>query len=279
LNSWNVFSSFFRELTLTYSIRLSLLNDSDQLLERVICTLPKHPDQEWYELGDAYGSSLWDIYPKCQVAGVGENDTVIIDGAYGTSIRWKSFHRIWNFRVFSWKRWLAWKLLHLSSTFVLIGFIYFGNGVQQSMPQTINDGWSGSYTVPGNPAGLMSIGVGFLFLIFGIAGWLMAPRLLHLILGGKFWNTQAAVFGFEGYINLATIERSIFGGNFGRLSWAPNGSPLSRHHKNSFGECIGDDPTDDIEVLNLVEKAKSARPGDQRVCISCYFNLPAPFIG
>jgi hypothetical protein len=180
----------------------------------------------------------------------------------------------------SWKRWLAWKLLHLSSTFVLIGFILFGIGVQQSTPQTYYDGFSGgSYTVGGNPAGVMSIGVGFLFLIFGIAGWLMAPRLLHLILGGKFWNTQAAMFGFEGYINLATIERSIFGGNFGRLSWAPNGSPLSRHHKNSFGECIGDDPTDDIEIRNLVEKAKSAGPGDQRVCISCYFNLPSPFIG
>jgi hypothetical protein len=244
------------------------LNDSDLLLERIICTLPKNPNQEWYELGDAYGSSLWDIYPICQVAGVGENDTVIIDGAYGTSIRWESFHPIWNDRAFSWKRWLAWKLLHLSSAFVLIGLVLFGTGIQQTRPKTYNSE-EGSYTVDGNPQGAMIAGVGVLFLVFGGVGWFMAPRLLRLILGGKFWDTQAAVFGIEGYLNLATIERSIFGGNFGRLSWAANGSPLSRHHKDQLGECIGDDPTDDIEVRNLVERSKSAGPGDQRVCTNC----------
>ncbi|KAH7323492.1 hypothetical protein BKA65DRAFT_567230 [Rhexocercosporidium sp. MPI-PUGE-AT-0058] len=237
--------------------RLSLLNDSDLLLERVICTLPKTPNQEWYETGDAYGCNLWDIYPTCQVAGVGEHDTVIIDGAYGTSIRWKAFHRIWNVRNFSWKRWLAWKLLHCSSAFVLIGLVLIATGIQTCVPDP--------YGYPGTCSGLGNIGIGFLILLFGSVIWFMAPRLLRLILGGKFWLTQAAVFGFEGYMNLATIERSIFGGNFGRLSWSTNGSPLSRHHKNSFGECIGDDPTDDIEVRNLVEKAKSAGPGDQRI--------------
>lgn len=57
------------------------MNDSDLLLERVICTLPKGPCQQWHEMGDVYGCSLWDIYPTCQVAGVGEYDTIIIDGA------------------------------------------------------------------------------------------------------------------------------------------------------------------------------------------------------
>lgn len=251
--------------------RLSLLNDSDLLLERVICTLPETPKQEWYEMGDAYGCNLWDIYPTCQVAGVGENDTVIIDGAYGASIRWKSFHRIWNSRVFSWKRWLAWKLLHFSSALVLIGLCLFGLGIQATLP--VFDSYGYYYSSADLVDGSAVAGVGFILLFIGLVGWFNAPRLLRRILGGKFWNTQAALFGFEGYMNLPTIERSIFGGNFERLSWASNGSPLSRHHKNSFGECIGDDPTDDIEVRNLVDKARTAGPGDQRVC-----NTGLPFL-
>jgi hypothetical protein len=187
-------------------------------------------------MGDAYGCRLWDIYPTCQVAGVGQDDTIIINGAYGTSTRWKSFHRIWNTRSFSWKRWLSWKLLHSASTFVLIGFTLIGLGAQANAP--ITDDYGITYTTGPTGAGNVNIGIGFILLLIGISGWFMAPRLLQIILGGKFWNTKAAVFGVEGYINLATIERSIFGGNLNRLRWSTNGSPLSRHQKNSFGECV-----------------------------------------
>ena len=58
--------------------RLSLANDSDMLLERLIFTLPKSPDQHWSVMDDAWDVKLWDIYPICQVAGVGHDDTVII---------------------------------------------------------------------------------------------------------------------------------------------------------------------------------------------------------
>jgi len=254
------------------------MNDSDLLLERLISTMPKNPQQKWHEMSDAYGCSLWDIYPTCQVAGIGEDDTIIIDGAYGTSIRWQNFHRIWNNRRGSWKRWLSWKLLHSSSIFVLIGFILIGIGAQENAPMTStnnSNGYSTGYATDysGSPssggstgAGNTSIGIGVILLLLGMSGWFMAPRLLQIILGGKFWDQQAAVFGFEGYMNLATIERSIFGGNFNRLQWSTNGSPLSRHQKNSFGECVGVDPTDGVDVRNLVEKAKTAGPGDQRVC-------------
>lgn len=243
------------------------MNDSDLLLERLICTMPKKPCQPWFDMDDAYGSSLWDIYPTCQVAGVGHDDTVIIDGAYGTSIRWKSFHPIWAYKRRSWRRILSWKLLHTSSTFVLIGFILIGTGAQMNAPQSHTDfeGYATNYSSGG--AGASQIGAGVVLLLLGILGMFMAPRLLQIILGGKFWNTQAAVFGFEGYISLATIERSIFGGNFGRLRWSSNGSPLSRHDRNKFGECCAIDPTEDINVRNLVDKAKTAGPGEQRVSL------------
>jgi hypothetical protein len=40
----------------THYIRLSLANGSDQLLERLICVLPKEPDQPWHSMNDAYGA-------------------------------------------------------------------------------------------------------------------------------------------------------------------------------------------------------------------------------
>lgn len=49
--------------------RLSLVNDGDQLLERLICTLPLTCEQPWYIMDDAWMASLWDIYPRCQIAG------------------------------------------------------------------------------------------------------------------------------------------------------------------------------------------------------------------
>ena len=44
--------------------RLSLANDGNILLERVICLLPHSLDDEWFSLSDAWNVRLWDIYPK-----------------------------------------------------------------------------------------------------------------------------------------------------------------------------------------------------------------------
>ncbi len=43
---------------------------------------------------DAYQSSLWDIDPVVQVAAILDRDCILLDGAYGASIRWKSFFPI-----------------------------------------------------------------------------------------------------------------------------------------------------------------------------------------
>lgn len=49
------------------------------------------------------------------------------------------------------------------------------------------------------------------------------------------------------------------------MKWTACASPLSRHHRNEHGECIGDDPTSDAAIAALVQKAKSAGPGEQRL--------------
>jgi hypothetical protein len=51
-----------------------------------------------------------------------------------------------------------------------------------------------------------------------------------------------------------------------RLRWSTYGSPLSRHRKNEFNECVGVDPTTDPTIRQKVEDSiANDRPGTMRV--------------
>lgn len=47
------------------------------------------------------------VYPSCQVAGVGETDTVILDGCRSAVIHWDGFQPVAVERYDSWKRFFA----------------------------------------------------------------------------------------------------------------------------------------------------------------------------
>ncbi|KAH7160584.1 hypothetical protein B0J13DRAFT_494260 [Dactylonectria estremocensis] len=227
--------------------RLSLANDSDRLLERYICTLPMKRSQPWFDMEDTYQSALWDITPYCEVAGVADDDTVIIDGAYGISVRWKTFYPVYWSTGPSWGRFFSEILLEWNGAIFVIAISLFATGASA--------GAAG--------AGTIIAGITF-FLVF-LYVWIMTPQLVRIIYGGKFCDTQAEMFGFEGHLNAATIERAIFGGNFSRFSWSANGSCLSRSFINEHGERVGFDPYKDPEIRMKVETAKQARPGDMRI--------------
>lgn len=335
--------------------RLSLANDNDKILERLLCMLPL-PGHDWHEVTDAYESMPWDIAPYCQVAGISgrtgnehaqDEDTVILDGAYGATIQWKSFYPVEYLTGFSWKRWFSVQLMEnngmllsiaLYAWFIgqdwsrtgkpLLGFYqkmgnatyhvissmntYLGdiesnlptdgskedwgseevnktiqvllssswvnqtmNATQQLATEIENDftrlpAVRGDLVFKALPwwmthfAGLCT-GVAALFIILYIWTWLYTPQLIKMQYGGKIKGAQAALFGFEGHINVATIERCIFGGNFGRMRWSVNGSPLSRSKTNADGVRVGIDPTQDPAVMEKVMMAKSANPGQTRV--------------
>lgn len=227
--------------------RLSLANDSDRLLERYICTLPVRQDQPWHDMEDGYQSSLWDIEPYCQVAGIADDDTIIIDGARGVSVRWKTFYPVYWSSGPSWKRFFAGLMVESNGVTLIIAISLLASGAASQ----------------GYGSGLIIIGI--IFLILFIYFWIMTPKLVRVIHGGKFADVQAEMFGFEGHLNAATIERAIFGGNFGRFSWSTNGSTLSRSVINEFGERLGIDPFKDPQIRMKIEAAKHARPGDMRV--------------
>ena len=226
-----------------------MANGSDQLLERLVCVLPKTPNQPWHSMDDAYGAKLWEILPEgIEIAGIGHDDSVILDGCRAANVRWKSFTPVANTRRQSWGRWIAEKLLRLSGATYLIGIVLV------SIPN-----YSGAPGLsPHQSAGVFLI-------IYSIFLSFLSPWLLRVLYLGKFWDQQCWLFGFEGYVPIETIESQIFGGRLARLRWSSYASPLSRHHRNEHNECVADDPTTDPEVKALVEKCKHAGSGEQRL--------------
>jgi hypothetical protein len=65
-----------------------LSNDSDRIVERMVCMLPVREvgSSSWLGTADAFGANLWDIEPMCQVAGICNDEAVIIDSCHAVPI-------------------------------------------------------------------------------------------------------------------------------------------------------------------------------------------------
>lgn len=237
--------------------RLSLANDNNLLLERLLCILPSTPSQPWYEMEDQWGVSLWDVVPSTQVCGIADNDTVIIDGGYAAAIRWKAFAHVANLTQDSWRRFFFRYGFRSTSYLFTVGIVLLANGVALHNEEEVD-----GYSTAGSQA---NIGIGAFFLVIALCFILAAPYIIRILYTGKIWYTQAWFFGFEGYMDIATLEQHIFGADMGHLKWSTNGSPLSVHAPNEYGECIGQDPTTNPKTAEKVERAVNAQIGEERI--------------
>lgn len=222
--------------------RLSLLNDNDRLLERLVCLQPDLSDrQPWYSLFDAYHASLWDIEPCTQVAGIvnaqpsrapgcqhtdaqassgglDETQIIVLDGAVGAFIQWESLEPV----AFL-KRPTVWQKSARGSIrgilpFLMSGFILTVMGVSRNNPAASDAERNTAVTY------LM---VGLFFLIPSFLATCCLPEVMRRLYAGKLWATQAAFFGISGIPDLAEVERCIFGFNQDRLNWSTHSSTLS----------------------------------------------------
>lgn len=163
-------------------------------------------------MSDQFGSSLWDIEPTCQVCGIGENDTIIVDGLYGALIEWDRFHN-----VFKAPPGLAMtgRVVRIASAVWLI-FLSVLNyvGSSGSVRWALNLGLT---------TGEWAVIIAFLLLI-PLGGPLIFSRQA---LEAEKINPR--LFGFEGYMPLEEIEERLWGRNLGKLSWNAHGSTRSRH--------------------------------------------------
>ncbi|KAL6715326.1 hypothetical protein ACLMJK_007592 [Lecanora helva] len=228
--------------------RLSLANDSNLLLERLICLLPKSPRAEWHSMSDYWGVSLWDIYPRTQICGLGEDDTIILDGARAANIRWKSFPRVLLSKNDTFKRKLARLALTLYSAVTLLGIVVLAT--------------SGSTKTFGNAFGGSILGLA-LFVTF------MSPFSIRWLYLGKVWFAQPWLIGFEGHMPLADIENHLFGVNLDRLSWSTTGSSLARHNfmKSDKYENYyeGQDPADDPDINERIQSVAGKGEDDEKI--------------
>ena len=205
--------------------RLSLANDSDRIVERMICMLQdrrelNHTSAEnlinnkpaWFGLTDKFGNNLWDIEPVCQVAGICKDGGLILDGCRGISIHWSDIPRVPYLTRFGWSRWFAALFLRSGSLWFLIGTILLGVGV---------------------------VAAGAIVFIIALALLFSAPWTISHLYGGKVWGAAPILIGFEGTLSLAKIESLCFGNCSGRLNYTPSSGPLSSRMED---ERIGAEP-------------------------------------
>ncbi|GKZ21925.1 hypothetical protein AbraIFM66951_007306 [Aspergillus brasiliensis] len=226
--------------------RLSWANDSDRLLERLVCMLPRNIDQPWYEINDFWDSHLWDIEPLCQVVGFGGNDTVIMSGAFGAPIRWASFEPVNMLMRETAKRLVARVVLRSTPVWIVTGVISLA----------ISQSRKGAFLAP--------TVIGWVFTGLYILVTLASPYLISILYVGKTWASQAWLFGFEGYMAIGEIEKLVFGINLGRLKWSPYSSDLSLHVSQN-GECVGKDPTCRESTAQFVSAAQNSRYGELKI--------------
>ncbi|KAL8699407.1 MAG: hypothetical protein Q9201_006022 [Fulgogasparrea decipioides] len=244
--------------------RLSLANDSNLLLERLICLLPESPYAPWYSFEDHWDATLWDIYPRTQVCGIGNHDTVILDGARAANIRWKSFKKVILRGNDTWKR----KSARFALTFILplliLAIILLSIGGALNSPYSPYGGLELSQSTK---ATLQAVG-GLLIVVVACV-ILSSPILINSLYNGKVWSAQPWFFGIEGYMPLGEIERNLFGAEMGRLSWSATSSSLSRHDylKSDFYDdyCEGQDPSKYSDINNRITQALKSRGDEENI--------------
>ncbi|KAG9315405.1 hypothetical protein JVU11DRAFT_4555 [Chiua virens] len=209
-----------KETMLQALVRLSMANDNDRLVERMVCLLPPPspgiPQTAcWYAEQDEWGANLWDIEPEIQVVGMTEDHALILGGCRAAAIRWKDFPSIAFATRPSLKRTIAnylpnifWEILIAG---ILLEIVYSNSGA--------------------TPAGVHAL------LIIGILLMLLAPLLVAYGASGRIVHAQPWLIGVRGLISVEEASDLLYGGSvfaLPRTSYSASGTPLSRTETGQF---------------------------------------------
>ncbi|CAI7624937.1 unnamed protein product [Penicillium glandicola] len=228
--------------------RLSIVNDSNQLLERLLCLSPspKNPtvdtlpglapassDTILRNIADQdeYGTHLWDIKPLCDVVGVGGDiyePTVIVDRSRGIPIRWKNFPKLKYIKApgGGLSAAISHAIIFLSNGANLISsatalggstyqFIEQDEAVHDVM-QAIRVAIVPNYLV----VTLMVFGVAWIFSWF-------SPWAVRKLCTDKLLGTSSHLVGFEGTMPLHDLEKLMYGNFNDRLSYTTSSTVFS----------------------------------------------------
>jgi hypothetical protein len=234
--------------------RLSLAYDDGQILGRLMCLSPKGSNAAWSNTTDHYDTKLNDIRTSCRVVEIMENeDALVIDDLRGATIHWDrisgsdsldfvpdlslwflsylvshgflklTLSALWfslfgglimdklkdsrgedAVRSFQYDLAISWGLEALWHAVVAllipIPFLYFHDAVQTQRPPLQ---WN-------SKAGIAKFVARVLFIIF-------MPLLLLFRITVRRHPRKARLIGIEGAPDTSTIERHLWGFNWGKL--------------------------------------------------------------
>ncbi|KAK0118596.1 hypothetical protein ONS95_007481 [Cadophora gregata] len=251
--------------------RLSLSNDSDRLIERMVCLFPdphhqfqvpstspspspsqpqsptKRSPFELLARPDLYHTHLWDITPLCQIVGVADEDnTILLDNCKALHIRWKNFPRMKVVRDYGLKKLVArlfvhagawWFLLAFALTVAFAPFIALHEHLkdEEQVPELRRLFWTLGLLV--RVLQWLDAGLGAVAFMFS----LVAPFSVRRLYGGQVLRSAPCLVGFEGVMELKKLEKIVFGNCSGRLSYAPSATPFSYHYRDAR-ERVGLEP-------------------------------------
>ncbi|KAL5337360.1 hypothetical protein BJX70DRAFT_249511 [Aspergillus crustosus] len=249
--------------------RLSLVNDSNQLVERLLCLSPKPGDQpppprpnengEYTENfannaellcnvaeKDQYCTQLWDIHPLCNVVGIGDDQatpTVIMDRCRGIPIRWTSFPRLkYASNMDGFRATISQWIVYLGAWFFASGFNQFQTVVTLAFSTTAPRN-STNTTVSSDSESVQTQQViafdranleyaMFSILVFIVIGWIISwfsPRAVRELCNNGTRGVSSHLVGIEGTLPLKDIEVALYGNYHDRLSYAPSTTPFCWH--------------------------------------------------
>ena len=229
--------------------RLSLVNDTNRLLERLICLWPYAAARPVKTQGkrkeafanniellrniadrDQYATHLWDIKPICDVVGIGDEETptVILDRCRGIPIRWKSFPRLKYVKEMrGFRATISELIMHFGSWFLLAGINLFttvavlGFATIQTSPKQDTKSTFDSMNVKSSLWGVA---------VFLAVGWIISwssPSAIRQLCNGGVKDVSCHLVGFEGTLPLREIEKIIYSNYRNRLSYAASTTPFS----------------------------------------------------
>ncbi|KAI4183475.1 MAG: hypothetical protein LQ346_006318 [Caloplaca aetnensis] len=203
--------------------RLSLLNDNDRLIERMVAMFPSPitDSRNVFKVlaeQDQYKTHLWDVEPRCTVVGLGdEPSTVILDECRAVPIRWKRFPRMTYKRHMGMKKSIAelfvrsgawWMITGYSLAFTYAPFFIANPGGEEKLYKYL-------------------VGVIGIFVGVGLLLSCLAPHAVLRLFGGQVLESTPHLVGLEGTMPIKQLEKIIFGDSRGRLTYEPSSTPFS----------------------------------------------------
>ncbi|KAI0964796.1 hypothetical protein F4678DRAFT_454804 [Xylaria arbuscula] len=229
--------------------QLSLSNDSDRIIERMVSLL--HPTDDpadtlnpFYKIAhkDVFSTRLWDIQPTCNVVGIAyEDNTLLLDSCRVMHIRWKGFPRITTVRDYNAIRVLA-------TIFLTAGTWWFLQGIYIAItyaPFFYNSDGKLLY-------GLKFAIAAFFFLAVFLS--LFGPVSVRSLYGGQVLYSATNLVGFEGVMPIDKLERLVFGNSDARLTYEASSTPIGTNWRD-HDRRVGKEP----------DWVKEGRPEDCRI--------------